>query len=99
LPFSGLLSGAKNRCRLPLEERIRIPMYQERQFSSMKPIGLLVCLCLLVLAVSANPPGTGMTGTISKAMPLAQVSGNSTPPNGPSDPVEVEAFFDQVMPA
>ncbi len=67
----------------------------------MKFIGLLVCLCFLVLAVSAGPPqeGTGTAGTITQAIPLAQVSGNSTPPNGPSDPAEVEAFFDRVMPA
>ena len=66
----------------------------------MKFIGLLVCLCFLVLAVSAGPPqeGTGTAGTITQAIPLAQVSGNSTPPNGPSDPAEVEAFFDRVMP-
>jgi CubicO group peptidase (beta-lactamase class C family) len=68
----------------------------------MKSIGLLVCLCLIVLAVSANPlqEGTGMTGNVSSAILPMQVSGNSTTPqNGPSDPAEVGAFLDQVMPA
>lgn len=68
----------------------------------MKSIGLLVCLCLLVLAVSASSlqDGMGMTGDASRVILPAQVSGNSTTPqNGPSDPAEVEAFLNQVIPA
>jgi CubicO group peptidase (beta-lactamase class C family) len=64
----------------------------------MKFPGVLFCIGLLVFAATAAPLHDDAV-TIG-IQDTAQIPGNTVPPaDGPSDPVEVEAFLDQVMPA
>ncbi len=67
----------------------------------MKFPGLLIGIALLFLFIAACPPvwGAGVMVGESPASGIAGVSGSIPPPHGPSDPAEVEAFLDEVMPA
>lgn len=72
----------------------------EKPHFLVKHIVFLICFCFLVLAVSASPfQAEGINGNISPIVLPVQVSVTSTTSlNGPSDPAEVEAFLDGVMP-
>ena len=68
----------------------------------MKIPGVILLLCFLVSAGAALsvPQNSGSNGTGISGLVQVPASVNGTPPgNGPSDPAEVAAFFDQVMPA
>jgi CubicO group peptidase (beta-lactamase class C family) len=67
----------------------------------MKFLGVLICIGLLVSAVTAALPtaGAGITERAGPVMAPAPLAINTAPQTGPSDPAEAEAFLDDIMPA
>jgi len=61
----------------------------------------LAGIALFVLVIFACPPALGADMSVSESQPggLVGAFSDAVPPNGPSDPAEVEAFLDEIMPA
>ncbi|MDP3395899.1 MAG: serine hydrolase domain-containing protein [Methanoregula sp.] len=62
---------------------------------------LLLCIALSLLVIFVSPPAWGAGIPVSESPPegQARVFADAIPPHGPSDPAEVEAFLDEIMPA
>jgi hypothetical protein len=67
----------------------------------MKYPGLLIGIALLLLFVVACLPAWGAGVTDGESTPGVQpvIVDAAAPAHGPSDPAEVEAFLDEIMPA